>query len=166
VYIGNWVYDSGGGGVYVTGSSTFTMKGGEISGNTAYLGGGVDIGRFGSSGTFIMEGGKISGNTASSSGNGGGVYVTSNSTFTMKGGEISGNTAYAGGGVCNGDNGTFTKTGGTIYGDTDTTHMAGSTENTAASGAGHAVFSSGSKKRNSTAGAGVNLDSAMAENWE
>jgi len=89
-----------GGGVFVSG--TFTMNGGEISGNNAYssllysftssfscssYGGGVYI----RDGTFIMNGGKISGNNASSylkdewgysNSYGGGVYV-SNGTFTI-----------------------------------------------------------------------------------
>jgi fibronectin type 3 domain-containing protein len=99
-----------GGGVYVSGDGTFTMSGGEISGNTAssdssdssgsysYSGGGVYVS---SNGTFTMSGGEISGNTASSDSycssssytySGGGVYV-GGGTFTMSGGEISGNTA-------------------------------------------------------------------------
>ena len=92
-----------GGGVYVSG--TFTMNGGEISGNTAELGGGVFVG----GGTFTMTGGTISGNTADL---GGGVYV--DGTFSMTGGTISSNTAEnEGGGVFVGC-GTFTMTGGTI----------------------------------------------------
>jgi hypothetical protein len=108
-----------GGGVYVA-SGTFTMNGGEISGNIAVsVGGGVFVG---SSGTFTMSGGKISGNTASR--NGGGVLISSSGTFTMSGGEISGNTAFDssggygdGGGVYVGS-GTFTMSGGRIYGNT------------------------------------------------
>jgi hypothetical protein len=121
-----------------------------------------------------MTGGEISGNTASSGsisgGFGGGVYVSG--VFTMTGGEISGNTAsYYGGGVYVYDDGTFTKTDGIIYGDTDTTHTAGSTENTASNGNGHAVYvsSSTTKKRNSTAGPEVALDSTKsgsAGGWE
>ncbi|MDR3283771.1 MAG: fibronectin type III domain-containing protein [Treponema sp.] len=168
---------SSGGGVYVS-SGTFTMEGGAISGNTASSrgdygcsssGGGVYV----SEGTFTMEGGSISGNTASSFSSpngsaGGGVFVRG--IFTMEGGSISGNTAsspssvYGGGGGVYID-GTFQKTGGIIYGDTDTTHTAGSTENTASSGHGHAVYVAG-RKRNSTAGEEVNLDSSTAENWE
>jgi hypothetical protein len=100
-------------------------------------------------------------------------------TFTMEGGEISGNTASSsygysyGGGVFNSygvySYGVFTKTSGVIYGDTDTTHTAGSKENTATSGNGHAVFSEVDdviKKRNSTAGTDVNLDSGTETNWE
>ncbi|MDR3334761.1 MAG: hypothetical protein LBT13_07740 [Treponema sp.] len=123
-----------------------------------------------------MEDGEISGNTASSSYgssvSGGGVY--NSKTFTMEGGEISGNTASGGDGVTNGGGGvyntsTFTKTSGVIYGDTDNTHTAGSKENTVLNGYGHAVFSivnDVSRKRNSTAGTGVNLDSGTLENWE
>jgi hypothetical protein len=113
-------YGGGGGGVYVS-NGTFTMSGGEISGNSASAssgGGGVYV----SNGTFTMSGGEISGNSASASsyyGGGGGVYV-SNGTFTMSGGEISGNSAsassYGGGGGVYVSNGTFTMSGGEISG--------------------------------------------------
>ncbi|MDR2662551.1 MAG: carboxypeptidase regulatory-like domain-containing protein, partial [Treponema sp.] len=82
----------GGGGIYFS-SSSFTMNGGEISGNTSSSGGGVYV----SSGTFTMNGGEISGNTVTSSSGGGGIYFSS-SSFTMNGGEISGNTVTSGGG--------------------------------------------------------------------
>jgi hypothetical protein len=112
---GSKVHGNTGGGVSVDGG-TFTMNGGEISGNTASSSGGVSVY---SNGTFTMSGGKISGNTAaggSFSSYGGGVFV-GNGTFTMSGGEISGNTTYAsyGGGVFVG-NGTFTMSGGAISG--------------------------------------------------
>jgi hypothetical protein len=96
-----------GGGVYVFGGS-FTMEGGEISGNTANVapGGGVYI----NNGSFIMSGGKISGNAASSIGYGGGVYVFG--SFDMSGGEISGNTASTGGGGVYVDGSSFTMSGG------------------------------------------------------
>jgi hypothetical protein len=113
---------SGGGGVYVSGG-TFTMEGGEISGNTAsYGGGGVFVYN---NGTFTMEGGEISGNTASSGG--GGVFVSSNGTFTMEEGEISGNTASSsyGGGVYVSSNGTFTMEGGEISGNTASSYYGG-----------------------------------------
>jgi fibronectin type 3 domain-containing protein len=124
-----------------------------ISGN----GGGVYV----SSGTFTMQdNASVSGNTAGYSSSyysyGGGVYVSSG-TFTMQdNASVSGNTAYYGGGVYVGY-GTFTKKGGTIYGDTNTTHTADSTENTATSGNGHAVYLGSNKKRNSTAGTTRNL---------
>jgi hypothetical protein len=131
--------DGSGGGVYVYERGTFTMHGGEISGNsatrlvtssTSYGSGGGGVCAIGLSGypaTFIMHGGKISGNTSSI--NGGGVFVEQ-ATFTMLGGEISGNTAngyvssgdtdwYGGGGVfVYGTNATFAMRGGEIYGNT------------------------------------------------
>jgi hypothetical protein len=84
-----------GGGVFVNGG-TFTMSGGEISGNSSSSsasassgGGGVHV----FNGTFTMSGGEISGNSyTSGSGGGGGVRV-SGGIFNMSGGEISGNTA-------------------------------------------------------------------------
>jgi hypothetical protein len=85
----------------------------------------------------------------------------------MSGGTISGNTAYSGGGVYV-SSGTFTKSNaGTIYGsDADNT-----LENYAAWGdsSGHAVYVSTTKKRNTTAGPGVTLDSSQsgsAGGWE
>ncbi|MFR5832610.1 MAG: InlB B-repeat-containing protein [Acutalibacteraceae bacterium] len=98
-----------GGGVYVSGNSTFTMNGGTISGNTATTGGGVGVDN---DGTFIMTGGTISGNSAYDSG--GGVYVVNGDTFTMTGGTISDNTAKTFGGGVDVESGTFTMTGGTI----------------------------------------------------
>jgi uncharacterized repeat protein (TIGR02543 family) len=157
---------SRGGGVYVSGG-TFTMSGGTISGNTASSGGGVYV----STGTFTMSGGTISGNTTFSYSGGGGVYV--NGTFTMSGGTISGNTASSsysyGGGVSVSIEGTFIKqSGGTIYG----SGAGSSLKNTAHSDSyGHAVYvgTSPSKKRNSTAGSGVTLNSGIigsAGGWE
>jgi len=107
-----------GGGVCVT-SGTFTMNGGEISGNTVTgtsgsngNGGGVYVGN----GTFTMSGGEISGNAATDSG--GGVYVGSG-TFTMESGTIQGNTATGSGGgvyIYSNSNAIFEMKGGTIYG--------------------------------------------------
>jgi hypothetical protein len=94
-------------GVYVHTNSTFTMNGGEISGNsTTNHGGGV----FMETGTFIMNDGVISGNSVI--GNGGGGVFVGTGTFTMNGGEISGNSAsaYHGGGVYI-DLGTFIMSG-------------------------------------------------------
>jgi len=172
------------GGVYST--DTFTLNGGEISGNTASssyspysYGGGVY-----SSGTFTMNNGEISDNTASSYSRsyGGGVYSTG--TFTMNGGEISGNTASSsnssfnpysysyGGGVYS--TGTFTKSGdGVITGyasDTVNGNVV-KIDDTVQSNQGHAVYvnSSPVKRRESTAGSDVNLDSrvnGVAGGWE
>jgi uncharacterized repeat protein (TIGR02543 family) len=119
-----------------------------------------------SGGTLVMESGsKITGNTTSYYG--GGVSVHISGTFTMSGGEISGNTSTLGGGVY--VSGTFTKQwGGIIYG----SNASSTLKNTAtrSESDSHAVYvSSGSKKRNSTAGAGVTLDSGKAGSaggWE
>ncbi|MDR3160748.1 MAG: InlB B-repeat-containing protein [Spirochaetaceae bacterium] len=154
-----------GGGVAVYSSGTFTMSGGEISGNSSVTGGGgVDV----SNGTFTMSGGEISGNYSSSVGGGGGVYV-SNGTFTMNGGEISGNSASDSGGGVYVSYGTFTKQGGgTIYG----SDASAALKNTArGDGYGHAVYveSGNPKKRDTTAGPGVNMNSGIsgsAGGWE
>jgi hypothetical protein len=120
-----------GGGVYVAG--TFTMNGGEISGNTAATGAVTTIGttRYADSygggvfviGTFNMNGGKISGNTvrcgslSNSIGNytyvnayGGGVFVSG--TFNMKNAEISGNNATT---SANSGNNSCQSWGGGVY---------------------------------------------------
>jgi len=159
-----------GGGVNV-GSGTFTMSGGEISGNTSSsnysysLGGGVYVG----SGTFTMSGGEISGNTSTNSAAastyslGGGVYVGSG-TFIMNGGEISGNTSisaaattaastnYCFGGGVYVDNGTFTKTNGTIYGynagDTVNSNTVKNSSGTVRDLVGHAVCAVCTKRHN------------------
>jgi hypothetical protein len=151
--------------VRVNGGALVMDSGSKISGNynSSYNGGGVYVDN---SGTFTQSGGEISGNTASY---GGGVYVDSSGTFTMNGGEISGNIASYGGGVYVLSSGTFTKqSGGTIYG-SDT---GSALSNTATNGDdyGHAVYvSNGGKKRNTTAGSGVTLDSGIngsAGGWE
>jgi hypothetical protein len=151
---GNTKANSNGGGVYVSKDSRFTMKNGIINGNTAEYGGGVYIS--GSGARFIMEGGTISGNTASVSG--GGVYISgAGAEFTMNGNAaIRGNTAKSGGGVYV-DSGRFIKNGGVI----DSSNLSPD---------GNLVFIyDGNKKRKSTAGQGVNLDSADSERtggWE
>lgn len=84
-------------GIYVT--SSFTMYGGEISGNTidAAYGGGVYV----DYGPFTMHGGSITNNKISETmGNGGGVFVSDHGSFTMDGGSITDNRAPdSGGGV-------------------------------------------------------------------
>ena len=180
-----------GGGVNVSSKGSFNMKGGEISGNTAKFGGGVLI--FGTvimsggsilgntvtnagggvciSGSFTMNNGKISGNTANY---GGGVYSVAEGTFNMGGGEISGNTANTfGGGVGIKSGATFVKTAGTIRGyeqqsgDNAVKNTAGVIQNAK----GHAVYvdSSPVKRRETTAGPGVNINSSLsgtAGGWE
>ena len=102
-----------GGGILIGNGSTFTMNGGEISGNTANGGGGVAI--IGS--TMVMNGGTISNNstykTSGQGSYGAGVYVAdyanasggdtlftaTPASFEMNGGSICDNTAldYGGG---------------------------------------------------------------------
>lgn len=101
-------------GVELTGG-TFTMYGGNITGNTASSGGGVYMtGRS----TFNLYGGQITSNTAT--GSGGGVYseygTNHNSTFNMYGGQIADNNGNIGGGGVFYGNGTFTMRGGEISG--------------------------------------------------
>ena len=102
-----------GGGILIGNGSTFTMNGGEISGNTANGGGGVAI--IGS--TMVMNNGTISNNstyqTSGQGSYGAGVYVAdyanasggdtlftaAPASFEMNGGKITGNEAldYGGG---------------------------------------------------------------------
>ncbi len=112
-------YDGGypnGGGVYVTSTggsdqSSFTMYGGEITGNSSKYGGGVYVN--GSGNTFTMNGGNITQNTATDSG--GGVYNDDGGKLNMTGGSITQNTATTdGGGVCNYNKSTFNMSGAPI----------------------------------------------------
>jgi hypothetical protein len=123
----------------------FIMAGGNISGNTAYSGGGVMVykGHMSMTGgiiqnndnygngfgggvyvhddgtSFSMNNGIIRGNGGTGTDNGGGVYVNGNGIFTMTGGEILNNTSAAkGGGVYVAGYGDFTMSGGTISGNT------------------------------------------------
>jgi len=122
-----------GGGVYIDGSGSFTMNGGEISNNLVQFdrvggsntqGGGVFL--MGTTATFTMNGGSIHTNTANSRENapntnghayGGGVFI-SGGTMIMNGGEILNNSAMSqrgqshGGGVYVGA--AFFLTAGTI----------------------------------------------------
>jgi uncharacterized repeat protein (TIGR02543 family) len=143
-----------------SGGNLIMNKGAKITGNrnasTQFSGGGVYV-----AGTFTMNGGEITGNYSNI--HGGGVYVAG--TFTMNGGEISGNTAsnsYGGGVYVY--SGTFTKSGGTITGN-------GTVNGNSARSGGNAVYvdSSPVKRRESTAGPEVNMDSRIsgaAGGWE
>src|SRR5574344_535265 len=95
-----------GGGVNNYGySPDFTMNGGSIRDNTARdNGGGVHI----TYGTFTMSGGSITGNIASN--DGGGAYLMYGEAF-MNGGSITGNTATNGGGGVYNYSGTFNVSG-------------------------------------------------------
>jgi|GEM_PF-2504847 len=159
----------------VVNRNTFNMNGGVISGNNAGRG---DGGGVHNAGTFTMTGGVIFNNIAR---NGGGVW--NGGTFTMRGGTITSNTAAEnGGGVWVGRHSTFTKTGGTITGfnsDRETGNVVRDHSGTLAR-RGHAVFSPESNRNNvdgqfrwnvmfrreTTAGAGVNLSTSSMNNWE
>jgi fimbrial isopeptide formation D2 family protein/uncharacterized repeat protein (TIGR02543 family) len=126
-----------GGGVCVGESSSFSMYGGEISGNSATqpasgAGGGVGVMSPGSS--FTLHDGRITnnralGNQIQMTVGGGGVFKDARSgPFVMNGGEISHNSTATinggGGGVCI-LGGAFTMNGGAIYSNTSTKHGGG-----------------------------------------
>ena len=139
-----------GGGVSVDENASFTMNGGEISGNTASFsgdaGGGVQVAR---SSSFIMNSGTISNNEATV-GHGGGIFIDNTSSFTMNGGEVTKNKASRwAGGVCNW--GAFTMTGGTISGNTAGISGGG------VSNAGSVTMTGGSITGNSAADKGSGL---------
>jgi uncharacterized repeat protein (TIGR02543 family) len=104
-----------------SGGNLVLKDGAKISGNSASgSGGGVRV----NGGTFTMSGGEISGNTASASDNGGGVAVY-DGTFTMSGGTVNGNTAFGGGGGVAVYGGTFTMSGGTVNSNTSSYNGGG-----------------------------------------
>ena len=89
------ISNDGGGGVYAHGSGSFTMYGGEISGNTsAGDGGGVSA----VAASFTMKGGSITNNKAEATNAVGGGAALYNAAFELSGGEISGNRATGNGG--------------------------------------------------------------------
>ena len=160
-----------GAAIWVQNGGSLDMQGGKISGCEADYGAAISVEGAGSA--FTMSGGEISDNTAST-GYGGAVNVEYGSAFTMSGGKISGNTASANGGGVHVESGsvygsgTFTKqSDGIIYGSDAESGL----RNTADTGqaAYVNVESSSAKKRDSTAGVGVTLDSAVsgsAGGWE
>lgn len=94
---------SGGGGVYVADSTTFTMYGGSIvdnkanPGRYASNGGGVYVAAGDTENKyFTMYGGSITGNHTA--GDGGGIYSTSNN-ISIYGGSVTGNSAERNGGA-------------------------------------------------------------------
>ena len=182
-------------GVVVSPRGTFEMNGGTISGNTASEGAGVFVSRdIVGKGRFTMRDGTISDNTATRSGGGvlvgdefemiggtisgnsalygGGVFIAQNGDFTMRGGTITGNTAreWGGGVYMEGIyNSRFTKTGGTITGyssDQTNGNVVRDIDGVLAR-RGHAVFSErGERRRETTAGPGVNLSAGSDAGWE
>ncbi len=74
-----------GAGIYIRCYTNFTMSGGSISNNSAYHGGGVAVGLFGSSNVTInLIGGSIANNTCQS--NGSNIFYSSGVTFTNENG--------------------------------------------------------------------------------
>jgi len=162
----------------ISGGTLIMNQGAKI---TKFNNGAVNVG----GGTFTMNGGEISGNTAISiknnnnnngSGSGGGVYV-GNGTFTMSGGEISGNTASfnfnfsdsddvngIGGGVY--ISGTFIKSGGIITGYTSDTvkgNVVKGNNGVVQNDKGHAVYFSSTRYRNTTAGETDQIDTTTGK---
>ena len=136
-------------GVWVDAGSSFTMEGGEISGNWRHGGGAQDGGAgVHVEGEFEMTGGKITSNTSEA--NGGGVLVKGGGTFEMTGGEISGNTCDWGDAVSViGEGSTFTmsgnaavdgeifvKLGGSVNADSERSSLKGEYETDATNSAG------------------------------
>lgn len=106
----------------------FIMAGGEISGNTAGLGGAVLVYK----GTMSMTGGIIKNNTNTEyskvPGSGGGIYLCDYTSLTMSGGIIRDNGGAKtdkGGGVLTDGMAQFTMTGGEILNNTSTIHGGG-----------------------------------------
>jgi TolB-like protein len=150
-------------GVFLAYGGTFEMNGGTISGNADEFGGGVQV--FNDGAAFTMNGGTITGNTANK---GGGVFINYGCFFTMRGGTIASNTALEfGGGVC--AYGLFSKTGGTV-----TAYNVSSNNGNVAKDAsgniltrkGHGVFVSDTRRKETTAGQAVNLDSNSSKGWD
>jgi hypothetical protein len=178
---------SGGGGVLVDLGGIFIMTNGKITNNTASChseslsGGGVLVRQYGN---FTMKNGEISNNTCFStkpydgtysSYGGGGIAIYESGAFVMEDGVISGNTAEANahpsavaGSAVFSWGSVFKKTGGIIYG----TDAGESLKNKISAGQGHVVqmqMDPNIFKRDTTAGATVNLDSAIsgsAGGWE
>ncbi len=105
---GNKVTNGSGGAVAAFFDGTeLNIKGGTLTGNSAYQFGG---GAFLYQATNVtISGGTLTGNSARRFG--GGVYLNTDSAVTQTGGSIENNVAYTGGGVCGG---TYTMTGGVI----------------------------------------------------
>jgi hypothetical protein len=107
----------------------FIMTGGEISGNTAGLGGGVLVYK----GSMTMTGGIIKNNVTTDSysqvpGSGGGVYLNEYTSLDMTGGTISGNGGAKtdnGGGVLINGHARFTMTSGEILVNTSNSYGGG-----------------------------------------
>ena len=113
-----------GGGIYTGNSGTLEINGGEISQNSANLGGGVfafanlPAGRISK---VTVDGTKITGNSATKFG--GGIYVFSGAELALNDGVVYDNSAANGGGVFV-RNAAFTMNGGKLYGNKATANSA------------------------------------------
>ena len=118
----------GGGGVFLTANSTFTMSGrSSVSGNYAkQKGGGIFAQGF--STVTMLDESSVTGNEAAGTGGGGiyvGNYVTSPGTLNMKGGIISGNSCTYGAGVYSWSGGGLVQMeNGVIYGNDAPAYLA------------------------------------------
>ncbi|MDR2029374.1 MAG: hypothetical protein LBP93_07545 [Treponema sp.] len=106
----------------------FIMAGGEISGNTAGMGGAVLVYK----GSMTMSGGIIQNNTnaeySKAPGSGGGIYLSDYTSLTMSGGTIRDNGGAqtdTGGGVGANGKSLFTMTGGEILNNSSTSQGGG-----------------------------------------
>ncbi|MBO4997630.1 MAG: Ig-like domain-containing protein [Lachnospira sp.] len=97
---------------------------GKITGGSAGMGGGISV-----EGTFTMNGGQVTGNTATANtmGTGGAGMAVHGGKFTMNGGSICNNHGggFHGGGITVNSRGTVTMTGGTITGNSAGTDSGG-----------------------------------------
>ena len=159
------IRNGGGGGAIDLPRGTFVMNGGSITNNNANHGGAICL----CGGTFNMIGGTISGNfTNQNNGDGGGVHV-SRGTFNMRGGIIAGNTASNRGGGVFHMGGIFNKGGGTITGhssDTINGNVVRDDAGNILARRGHAAFVSPTRRRETTAGSGVNLQNDSVTGWD
>ncbi len=107
----------GGGGVTLYSGGSMTASGGTISGNTAWLGGGVETNAGNQTApmsTFILSGATITGNRAD--GRDGGGFLN-RGKLTIISGSVTGNTTtQKGGGVFNTSGSVYAQPGGSVSG--------------------------------------------------
>ncbi len=119
VYTAELMREGHGGGLYLDSTSTLSVRGSEIRGNTAYpYGGGAYLG---GSSTMELEDCTIVGNsvnrTAAGASSGGGFYLGANTGATLNDVEMAGNHATAGGGLfsVSGNSSSVTVNGGRFH---------------------------------------------------
>jgi uncharacterized repeat protein (TIGR02543 family) len=161
-------YSTSGGGVIVYGGFLEMNDGAEIIGNrTGNSGGGITVYH----GNITIRGGLISGNTGYQGGGiyiNATTNLSNNSVVTMNGGIISKNTATEGGGIYMGSSGNrFTKyaasgsnTSGIIYG------SDGDDNSNIASVRGAAIYTYSQKKRELTLGLNDEISTLSNEGWQ